>query len=187
MPNPRKIIILVTIAVCSVAIASAQTSGKIGFLNFSLAMQATDEAKAEIDEIQKFMEAKQTESDTRFNEVARLKEDLNVKSRSLNPEALGDLQRQVEDSEIALRRFQQDTQNQINQRRDSVLQKFGPKMQAVINEFAQSNGFAVIFLLDSVQYGYFDPSLDLTDQISKIYNQRHGIPTTAVNSPPPSN
>ena len=53
-------------------------------------------------------------------------------------------------------------------------------MQAVINEFAQSNGFAVIFLLDNAQFGYIDQSLDLTDQISKIYNQQNGTPTTAA-------
>ncbi len=168
--------ILLSLASCCLLSGGAlgqQIDQKIGFVHFRDALQGTREAKAEIDQVQLYVDQKNQESGQLFEELNRLRDELRTKGRTLNDNALSALQNQIQVKETALKRFQEDTQRDINQRRDGIFRKYGQKLQEVVTEYAQANGYDVIFLLDQFQYAYLDPALVLTDPVIAAYDQKY--------------
>lgn len=163
---------------------AGQINSKIGFVHFRNAMQGTNEAKAEIDQVQQFVDQKNQESNQRFEKLNQLREELRTKGRTLNADALAQLQSEAQNTETELKRFQEDTQNEINRRRDAIFRKYGQKLQGVVNEYAQANGYDVVFLLDQFQYAYLDPTIDITEPVVAAYNQKY--PGSGGASTPPS-
>ncbi len=178
------ILISCAAALCLPGALLGQLDSKIGFVHFRDALQGTNEAKAEIDTVQQYVDQKNQESGQRFDELNRLREELRTKGRTLNAGALETLQSQILDRETDLKRFQEDTQRDINQRRDAIFRKYGQKLQQVITEYAQANGYDVIFLLDQFQFAYLDPSLILTEPVIAAYNQKHPGSGSAAAPPP---
>ncbi|MEE8584129.1 MAG: OmpH family outer membrane protein [Acidobacteriota bacterium] len=179
--------ILISLASCCLLSGGAlgqQIDQKIGFIHFRDALQGTHEAKAEIDQVQQYVEQKNQESNQLFEGLNRLREELRTKGRTLNADALGELQSQIQSKETALKRFQEDTQRDINQRRDAIFRKYGQKLQQVVTEYAQANGYDVIFLLDQFQYAYLDPALVLTEPVIAAYDQKYPANGGASTSPP---
>ena len=165
--------------------ALAQSPTKIGFVNFTAALQATAEVKKELQSVRDFIEGKNQENDSLLQEITTLRDDLNAKLRTLNPDTVAQMQREIEDKETQLQRFQEDTQREINQRRDAVLRKYGQKLQELVTEFGKQNGYMAIFLLDQAQFGYVSPEIDLTANMIALYDQRYPAAGAGTPSPPP--
>ncbi|MDA2937257.1 OmpH family outer membrane protein [Acidobacteria bacterium AH-259-A15] len=165
----------------------SQAGLKIGFVDGLQVLYGTEEGKQEISKIQEFMEEKQKGYDSRRMELERLREQLETQQRTLNPQTQADMQRTLDEKDRALRRFQEDTQVEINRRRDELLGRMTDKSQVIINEYAQKNNFRAIFLRGESQV-YVDLSLDLTGEIIRIYNERYPVSTaqssTSTATPP---
>ena len=73
-----------------------------------------------------------------------------------------------------LTRFQEDIQVEITRRRDEILANENGKIQNIIGEYAREHGFSVIFLRSEVQI-YVDPSLDITQDIIGVYDERYPV------------
>ena len=84
------------------------------------------------------------------------------------------MQRKIENEDRALRRFQEDSQTEITARRDELMGKVGEKIQAIIEEYAQKQEFGAIFLRSEAQV-YVAPSLDFTQEIIRLYNERYPV------------
>ncbi|MDA2929864.1 OmpH family outer membrane protein [Acidobacteria bacterium AH-259-O06] len=153
-----------------------QAGLKIGFVDSLQVLYGTEEGKQEISKIQEFIEEKQKEYDSRRMELERLREQLETQQRTLNPQTQADMQRTLDEKDRRLRRFQEDTQVDINRRRDELLGRMTDKIQVIINEYAQKNNFRAIFLRGESQV-YVDLSLDLTGEIIRIYNERYPVST----------
>lgn len=150
----------------------AQSSAKIGFVLFSRVLETTEEAKVEIQQVQSFVSAKQSESDTMQTDLNNLKQTLANQQRSLNPETVAEMTTNIADKETELKRFNEDVQRDIDKRRNALFGRLSKKIQDIVNEYARENDFGAILYLDQLQ-GYFDPSLDLTQTIIDIYNQQN--------------
>ncbi len=84
------------------------------------------------------------------------------------------MQRKLENEDRELRRFQEDIQLEMNTRRDDLLGKVGEKIQGIINDYAQKQSFGAIFLRSEAQV-YVAPSLDFTQEIIRLYNERNPV------------
>ncbi|HSR52999.1 MAG TPA: OmpH family outer membrane protein [Acidobacteriota bacterium] len=146
---------------------------KVGFLNFQQTLQATNEVKQAIAEVQKWVDEKNQESTQKIEAINSLQEEISAKARSLNSETLAEMRDRLEKMRTDLKRFQEDTQNEINRRREELFRTYGPKLQTVINEYAQANGFSAVFLTDQQNFGYINPQWDLTAAVAEAYNQKH--------------
>jgi len=62
----------------------------------------------------------------------------------------------------------------MNTRRDDLLGRVGEKIQGIINEYAQKQNFGAIFLRSEAQV-YVAPSLDFTQEIIRVYNERYPV------------
>lgn len=155
-----------------------QPGTKLGFVSSIEVLYGTQEGQEKIGHVQTFIEEKQAEFDQRQEELQRLRSQIEAQRRTLNLQTLTDMQRQIDEKDRALRRFQEDTQFEINRRRDEILQSMERKIQQVITEFAQQGGYSAIFLRDDSQI-YVAPSLDVTAEIVRLYDEKYPAPSAS--------
>ncbi len=154
---------------------------KIGFLQFALVLEGTEEAKLEIGKVRSYMEGKQADYDSQRTQLEELKKQYLEQERGLNEQTKVEMQRTITDNEKNLRRMQEDIQADISNRRDVLFNRLSGKVQIILNDFATQNNYGAILFVDQLQ-GYFDPSLDVTQEIIRLYNERH--PVSAAGSTP---
>ena len=158
--------------------------GKIGFVDSSQVLYGTEEGRQQISKIQDFINQNQRRFESQQTDLGKLREEFQEKQLSLNAQARIALQRQIEEGDRRLKRFQEDTRMEVEQKRQELLGRVGEKVQRIINKYITKNGFTAIFLRSETQL-YVDPDLDLTKNIIQIYNETHGVPTASKESAKP--
>ena len=152
---------------------------KIGFVDSLAVLQGTQEGKVGIGEIDKFIEAKKKELQVLQKKVEDLKGKLSEQARVLSTDAAAQMQEQISQGETSLRRNTEDSQTEIGKRRDALLGKMSSKIQLIIKDYAEQNAYSVIFLREQNQ-PYVAPSLDITQEIVRIYNQQYPVASPAA-------
>ena len=156
---------------------------KIGFVDNLRVLYETREGKSEISKIQGFINDKQKEYDSQMLALDRLRQQFESESRNFDRITGLTRQREIEDKGRQLQRLQEDIQAEIVLRRDKALSNISVKIGEILTEYGKDKSFGVIFVKGETQI-YVDPTLDITSQIIRIYNQKHGGPL--VSSSPPS-
>ena len=187
-----RILIWIVIWAAGAGVGWAQTSSssgnlKIGFVDSLAVLYGTQEGQQEIAKVEQFMAEQQKEYDARLEELGKQQQQFQAQQRTLNPQTQAEMQRKMENEDRALRRFQEDIQVEMNTRRDDLLGKVGEKIQGIINEYAQKQNFGAIFLRSEAQV-YVAPSLDFTQEIIRLYNERYPVSegNSARTSSPPA-
>ncbi|MBI4455870.1 MAG: OmpH family outer membrane protein [Acidobacteria bacterium] len=152
--------------------AAAPAPTKFGFIETLRIVYETDEGKTEIEKVQEFINKKQSEYDAKKSDLDKLSEQYQNQQRSLNPETREEMEKTIQTKDKELKRFQEDTQVEIDRQRDGILAKLGQKVQSLIDDYARENGYAAVFVRAQTQ-AYVAPGLDITDEIIKRYNQKY--------------
>ncbi len=156
---------------------------KIGFVDSLGVLQGTEEGKAGIGEVEKYVQGKQQELQGLQKQVDDLKNKLSEQARVLSADAATQMQQQIGENEKKLRRNTEDSQAEVGKRRDALLNKMSSKIQVIIRDYAEKNGYSVIFLREQNQ-PYVKPSLDVTQEIVRIYNEQNPVAGAAAAVPP---
>ena len=154
-------------------------AAKIGFVDFGEVLYGTEEGKTQIAKIQRFVDGKQRQYESQRGELDKLREQFGTQQLTANAQAQAGMQRRIEQSERRLRRLEEDTRLAVDQRRNELLGKIGERVQAIIDQYASNSNFDAIFLRSETQV-YVDPSLDYTQDIIQIYNEKHGGSSAAA-------
>jgi outer membrane protein len=160
-------------------------AGKIGFVNSQEILYQTIEGKAGVEQLERYMTQKRQEFDGKNKALADLQQEFQTKQATLNPDAAAKMQRDMEQLQLEIRRFQEDIQTDLSDRQEQLLGMLSQKVQAVIEDFAKQNSYDVVFMRDQTQ-AWVSPSLDVTQDIIRLYNERNpGKATAAPPAPQP--
>jgi len=157
---------------------------KIAWLNLEEVIYTCEEGKQQFTEVQNYMQKKQTELDTMRKELESLKNQLSVQGSKLTDEAQADLEAKIETKNTEIERFQTDVQKDIDNRRTKVTNYIGKRMLTVLDKIAKEKGLNVVQYISSSRDAYVDPSLIITEDVVKAYNQAY--PVTAEKSATPA-
>ncbi len=187
----RLLLRILIAALCLPVLGIAQTAapssagmGKIAWINLEQAVFTCDEGKSTFAEVQKFVDNKNAELDNLRKEAESLKNKLTVQGSKLTDEARADLEDQVEAKDIELQRFQEDTQKEIINRRDRASNYIAKRMLPVIERLSKERGFNAVFFLNSARDAWVDPSLIVTEDVVKAYNQTYSAGAAKAPSAP---
>jgi Skp family chaperone for outer membrane proteins len=131
--------------------------------------------------VQAFVDDKNKENDKLRADMDKLRNQLQVQGPKLTEEARADLESQIEEKDTFMQRFQQDTQKEIESRRLRVTNYIGKRLQAVLEKLAKDKGIQAIQFFNSSRDAYVDPSLNVSDEVVKYYNQMY--PVAAAKAP----
>ena len=178
------------IGLCALA-AGLATSGfaqqqKVGVINIQGAIVSTKDGQKAAAELETNAAPKRKAIEAKQNEINGLKDQLQKGANTLSDQAKNDLYRTIDQKTKSLNRDMQDTQDELDQAQQKVLQDLGNKMLAVINKYALANGYTLILDVSNPQTPvlWASTGIDITKEIVSEYDQEHGGATTTSTSAP---
>jgi len=159
---------------------------RVAWINLEEAVFKCEEGKRDLGEVQTFVSKKNQELQALQKEIENLRNQLQVQAAKLTDEARADLEEQIDMKNTALQRFQQDTQKEIDDRRNRVTNSVGRKMVPIIEKVSKEKGLSALFYLNSSRDGWVDPSLIITEDIIKAYNQAYPLAAAKPAAPSPN-
>jgi len=168
----------------AVGLLVAQTPAiptKIGTINLQQAVPNTQEAKAATAKLQReFVEPRTKALEAKQTEIRDLQEKLARGGNTLSQTAKDDQQRAINAKTKDFNREVEDYQADSDDRQRELLADFSTKMQTVIAEYVQANGFAVILdtgSRDTSGLVWASSAIDITQAVIDAYDKAH--PATA--------
>ena len=169
------------------AIPIATGPSKIMFVNFGQVLSETEEAKQEFARISGFVDQKNQENESKTQDLQNRQQQYAEQERALNPQTAAEMQREIAKLGKDLERFREDIQDEIGAQRNMAFANLGQKIQTVVGESAEQNGYSAILYLDSLAQnglgGYFDPAYDITQDIIDRYNIKYPAAAAAPATP----
>ena len=169
-----------TSAAAPATTAAPATGGvKVGIIDIQQAIVGTNEGARDFETLQKKFEPKRNELAGLNTEIENLKKQLNTQGDKMNEEARATLLKSIESKQKVLQRTGEDAQNDFQQQQNEIAQRILQKMAPVIDKYAKSNGYGLLF--DSSNPWPQGPLLwatagvDLTKVIVDAYNAQSGV------------
>ncbi len=101
-----------------------------------------------------------------------LQKQLEAQRSTLTESKVADLQKQIEDRGIALRRFDDDAQQQLEEAKRRELSALEKQIMPIIQELGREMKLQLVFNKFQSGLVYADEGLDITDQVLKRFNTR---------------
>jgi len=106
------------------------------------------------------------------DEVEGLQKQLEAQRATLADTKIQELQKQIEDKSIALKRFDDDAQQQLEESRKKELDTLEKQIMPVIQEVGREMKFQLIFNKYQSGLVYADEATDITDQVLRRFNTK---------------
>ena len=149
--------------------ASAQTAAasgiKIAVIDTERILLTSNTGKKALADLKKLQEAKEAEARTKQQEIKDLQAKLSDGRLSLAQDKLSEMEKQLEEKLVSLRRFQEDANAELGKKRDQVLASIDQKVMPVINQVGKELGYTLIFRKFESGLIYADEAVDITASI----------------------
>ncbi|HUB81380.1 MAG TPA: OmpH family outer membrane protein [Bryobacteraceae bacterium] len=120
-------------------------------------------------------------------ELQALRDQLKKGQATMSADARANLSQAIDAKNREVQRLGQDSQAELEQEEGGLMQQLGDKLMAVIRDYASRNGYA--FVIDvSVPNGpvlWASPSIDITNEIVRLYDQAHPVVVATPPASPP--
>jgi len=177
--RPILIPLLAAVALLVPRLASAQQ--KLGIVDYQRAVLEVDEGKAARAKLEKLKDAKQKDFDKAQEALAKegdtLQKQAPTMTEAVRTQQASDYQKRVIELRQAMAKGEADL-GQVQR------ETFGPieeKMQGVVSAIAQKDGFSILLVKQAVAFGA--PSLDVTNEVIRMYNDKYKVAATPAAAP----
>src|SRR5689334_14729814 len=124
---------------------------KIGVVNIQQAIGECAEGKKEIDALQQKFNPKQAELKNMSDEVESLKKQYQAQADKLSDDEKSSRAKAIDTKQKSLQRNYEDAQAEFQQSEQEVINRIGAKMLAVLEKYANANGYAVVLDVSNPQ------------------------------------
>ncbi len=153
------------------ALGQTPASGlKIGFVDIQKAVNECNEGKEAKKVILKEVEKFQRQFAEKQKELQSMKESLDKQAPMLKPEARATKEKELQAKVREFQRWQEDTQNEVNQKRMEMERNISLGLQKVIQKLGADEGFTFILELNDNIVLFASKAADLTDRVIKLYD-----------------
>jgi outer membrane protein len=164
-----KLILGVALAVAPLAAQAQQPAAgggiKIAVIDTEKIVLSSQTGKKALADLKKLQEQKEAEGRTKQQEIKDLQAKITDGRMSLAQDKLSEMEKQLEDRVIALRRFQEDANSELTKKRDQVLAQIDQKVMPVINQIGKEMGYTLIFRKFESGLIYADEAVDITGAV----------------------
>ena len=164
--TPLRTVLAAALLLAAAGVSPAAAQGlKVAVINTEQVLLESSTGKAALAELRQVREAKEAEGQNLQNEVQELRKRLTDGRLSLAEDKIAELEQQLEEKGIALRRFQDDATRELNKRRDEVLAEIDRKVLPIINQVGQEQGYSLIFRKYESGLVFASDEVDITNEI----------------------
>jgi outer membrane protein len=128
---------------------------------------------------------KKDEFDRKQRDLQALRDQLKKNLASMNAVARQRSEQAIDARSKELQRLSEDSQTALEEEEGALLQQLGDKLLGVIGEYALRNGYALVIDVSNPQGPvlWASPSVDITNEIVKLYDQTHPSPAVPPAAP----
>lgn len=159
---------------------SQPAPSKVGTVFGQNAIGSTQEGRKASAALSQRLEPKRQEYLRKQTELQNLRDTLKKGMATMSPETKGRYDQAIDTKAKELQRLTEDTQNQMDEEEGAMVQELGDKLLQVIQQYAARNGYALILdvSLPNGPVMWASPSIDLTNEIVKLYDQTYPVVST---------
>jgi outer membrane protein len=158
------------VIILALALPVAAQELSIAVIDVQRVVTESDPGKQALQKLKELQDAKIDEGRALQQTLAGLQEQMSKQRFTLSEERLAEMNKQLEDGQIALQRFQDDAEREIDEARRRELGGLEGRIIPVINQVGVERGFTVIFNKFQSGLVYADDSVDITDEVIRRFN-----------------
>ena len=162
-----------TAAVAALVMAAAMPAAaqsKVAVIDVQRVVAESDPGKEAIQKLKAISDAKVQEGQTLQQEMATLQEQFNKQRYTVSELRLAEMTKELEDKNIAIRRFEDDAKRELEEARRRELGGLEGRILPIINQIGQEEGITVIFNKFQSGLVYADEAVDITDDVILRFN-----------------
>lgn len=163
--------------------APAPAPNRVGVLSVTAAIFNTAEGKQGLSEMQSKFTPQQTELQNLQKQIQDAQKQLQDGGEKLPQEERARLSRQIEIWTRTGTRLQQQLEEDVTYARNDLGERILRKMDAVVDRYAKEGGFSLIIDVSTQQVPYWNPSVDITQDIIKAYDAANPASGAAATQP----
>lgn len=163
---------LLAVSLCGLLFSTASVAAdlNIAVLDTQRALVESEEAKKLVEKINR--ELKQEEADAKKlnDEIRAMQEKLNKDGEVMSATEKRKTTKSIEDKQIDLQFMVNKLQKELNDRRQELLQQMVPKVDAVLKDLIELEGYD--FILERGSLRYANPKHDITRKVTEKLNKK---------------
>jgi outer membrane protein len=157
----------------SFATPAFAVTGKFAFVDLQRALEETEDGKRAKAKLKADFDRKQQELDQKQEELKKMKEAFDKKAQLMKPEALQKEQKELQDRFVELQNIYARLQKDLAQKEQEATRGIFGKLQLVVGKIAEREHFSMV-LEKNAAVVWGQPSLDITNEVIRMYNQDAG-------------
>jgi outer membrane protein len=159
----------VTALVMAIALPAA-AQAKVAVIDVQRVVSESDPGKEAIQRLKEISDAKVQEGQVLQEELAALQDQFNKQRFTVSEERLAEMNKELEDKTIAIRRFEDDAKRELDTARRQQLGGLEERILPIINQLGQEQGITLIFNKFQSGLVYADETIDITDEVIRRFN-----------------
>ena len=162
----KTVLIVMVIGLATTAMAETN----IAVIDIQKVVTDSDAGKEALGKLQQLQEAKIAEGRAIQEQLDSLREQLSKQQFTLTETKVAELTKQIEDKGIAMRRFQDDAQRELDEARRTALGALEERILPVIDQVGKERNMTLIFNKFQSGLVYADEGVDITDEVIRRFN-----------------
>ena len=158
------------VIILTVALPAAAQELKIAVIDVQRVVTESDPGKQALLKLKELQDAKIDEGRALQQQLTSLQDQVSKQRFTLSEERLAEMNKQMEDMGIALQRFQDDAERELDEARRRELGGLEGRIIPVINEIGVERGVTLIFNKFQSGLVYADDAVDITDDVIRRFN-----------------
>ncbi|MDD8020372.1 MAG: OmpH family outer membrane protein [Acidobacteriota bacterium] len=151
--------------------AGAQTALKTAIIDSQKAFDRSAEGRKAVALLQEKEDEIKAAIKEREQEINSLRNKLDSQRLTLNQEALSQLQLEIDIKEAEKNKYEQDSSAEFNQFKTRLIKKIRDDLLAIVEGLVKERDYELVFDLSSSGLIYFQPALDITEEVIKRYDE----------------
>ncbi len=147
------------------------SEAKTGWLDMQKALTSVNEGKKILGNLESEVIRNKKELDTEQESIQKMKVDFDKKSMVMNEKSKRDKQLEIQSRVLKLQEKYMKYQQDLQAKQAQASQEIMSKINIIVEEYAQKNGFSYIFEKNALIY---KPAADeITEKIIALYDKKH--------------
>lgn len=162
----------------------AEPPTRIAFVYVQRALASTEEGKVRLTQLDQWARPRQEELVRLDKEIADLRGELATRQGGPADEALNDLNKKLVAKQREFEDKQRIAKRDFEERQQGILKEIGGKLQEIITQYADSNRYTAVFILNPNDLAYLAKTADITEIVIKLYNEKYPLAAAAPAATP---
>ena len=163
-------VVLAAIVTAVALPAAAQT--KVAVIDVQRVVTESDPGKEVMQKLRALSDSKAQQGQALQQELTALQDQFNKQRFTVSETRQAEMSKQIEDKQIAIKRFQDDAQRELQDAQRRELGGLEERILPIINEIGRERGLTLIFNKFQSGLVYADDAVDITDDVITKFNTK---------------